>query len=160
MNGTFRSIFLLKSISNGLLLPVMSLMIVARGASLSLLPLEMCIRDSTHIGDGCHSCDILCRMMAHSQSAIANAAADSNQFYIGIGVSHIHLCLLITSCGKEAGGRNRICFFSTFGKSCCCLLYTSYAHASLPPSLQPVGTENNSTMPTARTGAPISIQGR
>lgn len=39
MNGTFRSIFLLKSISNGLLLPVMSLMIVARGASLSLLPL-------------------------------------------------------------------------------------------------------------------------
>lgn len=38
MNLTLRSIFLLKSIATGILMPVMSLMIVARGASLSVLP--------------------------------------------------------------------------------------------------------------------------
>ena len=38
MNFTLRSIFLLKSIATGILMPVMSLMIMARGASLSVLP--------------------------------------------------------------------------------------------------------------------------
>lgn len=38
MNFTLRSIFFLKSVATGILMPVMSLMIMARGASLSVLP--------------------------------------------------------------------------------------------------------------------------
>ena len=72
-----------------------------------------------HIRNGAHCRNILCRMMAHSQSPIADPSADSNQFYIGVGVCHIHLTLLITSCRKKACRRNRIRFLSAFCQSGC-----------------------------------------
>ena len=39
MNNIFRTIFLLKSLSTGLMLPIMSLMIISRGAGTEFLPL-------------------------------------------------------------------------------------------------------------------------
>ena len=43
--------------------------------------------------------------MAHSQSAVAYAAADPDQLYIGVGVGNVYFTLLIAASGKE--GRRR-----------------------------------------------------
>ena len=58
---------------------------------------------NSHIRNCRHCCDILCGMMAHSQCTVAYTAADSDEFYVGIGVGNIYLCLFIASCRKEAG---------------------------------------------------------
>lgn len=49
MNNIFRTIFLLKSFSTGLMLPIMSLMIISRGAGTELLPLVIGVYSLTVI---------------------------------------------------------------------------------------------------------------
>lgn len=49
MNNIFRTIFLLKSLSTGLMLPIMSLMIISRGAGTELLPLVIGVYSLTVI---------------------------------------------------------------------------------------------------------------
>lgn len=49
MNNIFRTIFLLKSLSTGLMLPIMSLMIISRGAGTELLPLVVGVYSLTVI---------------------------------------------------------------------------------------------------------------
>ena len=71
-----------------------------------------------HIRNRSHSRNILSRMMAHSQRSVADASADTDQLHICVGISNVHLCLLIASCGKKAGRRNCICFFAALCQSC------------------------------------------
>ena len=66
------------------------------------IPLELMTvtwKVNSHIRDCGHSCDILCRMMAHSKCTVADATTDTDKSNICIGVCHINLGLLVASCG-------------------------------------------------------------
>ena len=73
---------------------------------------------NSHVRDRGHSSDILCGMMAHSKSTVADSTTDSDKFYICVGVCNINFALLIASCGKEAGRRSCESFFATVCKTC------------------------------------------
>ena len=56
--------------------------------------------------------------MAHAERSVTDAAADPDQFHIRVGICHVDLALLITSRGEKTRGRDRICFFPAFCKTC------------------------------------------
>ena len=46
--------------------------------------------------------------MAHTQFPVADAAADADQLYIGVGIRHVHLGLLITPRGDKTCRRKAV----------------------------------------------------
>ena len=71
-----------------------------------------------HVGDGAHGGDILGRVVAHAEGAVADAAGNADELDVGPGVGHVDLALLIASGGKEAGRGSRERLFAGGSKSC------------------------------------------
>ena len=56
--------------------------------------------------------------MAHAQRAVADAAADADQLDIGVGVSAVHLGLLVASGRNKACRRESERFLANLGQPC------------------------------------------
>ena len=51
--------------------------------------------------------------MAHAQLPVADAAADADELYVGVGIGHVHLCLLVASGGEKTCRRKAVGLFPT-----------------------------------------------